>query len=189
MARSQLIHAGASVVLGVLVLFPLPGTATAQSVNTQYAISAELNAMAEADQAERRSGGVPAHHERARLDRVHQIVRTNQLATPDDYYHAAMVLQHSRESRDHLLAHTLATAAAFRGHQKARWLSATALDRFLEWNGHKQFFGTQYTRNDQGALQPGPFDEHLSESLRRDFAVPPLEEMQQRASEWNRSRP
>ncbi len=189
MARLPFTGVGATAVLGVLAQLLMPGVASAQSVDPQYVISTELRAMADADQAERRSGNAPAHHQRARLDRVHQIIQTNQLVTPDDYYHAASLLQHSTEARDHLLAHTLATAAAFRGHQPARWLSATTLDRFLEWNGHKQFFGTQYIRNEAGALQAGPFDNYLSESLRSDFAVPPIEEMQRRASEWNRSRP
>jgi hypothetical protein len=189
MARLPFIDVSAAAVLGLLALYVLPGVASAQAVGPQYVISNELRAMAEADQAERRSGNSPAHHQRARLDRVHQVIQTNQLATPDDYYHAALLLQHSTEARDHLLAHTLATAAAFRGHHAAKWLSATTLDRFLEWNGHKQFFGTQYVRNEAGALQAGPFDDYLSESLRSDFAVPPLEEMQRRASEWNRGRP
>ncbi|WP_336216067.1 hypothetical protein [Nonomuraea sp. LPB2021202275-12-8] len=51
------------------------------------------------------------------------------LRSPSDRFHAAMVLHHGAEPRDALMAHMLATAAAF--------------DRYLQASGHPQVFGTQ----------------------------------------------
>lgn len=152
-----------------------------------YEVSSELRGLYQADQRDRQTGSLTPERERARQARVLQMVQANLLASADERYFAAMILHYSRNPRDQLLAHVLATAAAFQGHEGGRWLSAAALDRFLEWNGHGQFFGTQYTRTD-GAWTPGPFDDRLTPGLRDTFNVPSLDTLRQRAEAWNRSR-
>lgn len=50
---------------------------------------------------------------------------------PVDPYRAAAVFQHGRRPNDFLFAHVLASAAAVRGREPVRWMSAATLDRYL----------------------------------------------------------
>ena len=143
------------------------------TADSAAAISRELKDMFETDQAERRERRMDANRDRQRLSRARELLLKGQLQTPDDYFHAAMIFQHSldRTGRDHLISHVLATVAAFEGHQGARWLTAAALDRSLQFSGHKQFFGTQSRRNKNGEWVGGDFDKHRTEALRRAYGV------------------
>lgn len=154
----------------------------------QSAVSAELKRMYEQDQAERQQGKLSPDRDHQRLERTRKLLLDGSLATPEDYYHAAMIFQHSadRSGRDHLLAHVLATTAAMNGDEKARWLSGAALDRFLDFNGHDQFFGTQFKRGDDGLWRPGKADPSRTEALREQFRMPDDETLQRRADSFNK---
>jgi hypothetical protein len=89
----------------------------------------------------------------------------------EDYFRAALIFQHSILPEDHLMAHILATIAGYKGHKRARWLSAAALDAYLQAADKPQIFGTVYLRDGQRK----PFDQtFLSDTLREGFCVPPL---------------
>jgi len=188
-------------ILGALALYLVPAAWLAdtrleagQETTQAEAVSAELRTMYEADQQDRRAGvattpeawkGIQAR-DRERRDRVLELTRGAQLRTADDYYHAAMVLQHGDGSEDILIAHILATAAAFKGHERARWLSAAALDRYLHRTGAPQRLGTQYVRPPpDGPWSQGAYERWLPDTVRAEFGVPPLEAQQQRVQKLN----
>ena len=75
-------------------------------------------------------------------------------------------------------------AAAFEGHERARWLAAASLDRYLVYEKMPQFFGTQFEQDENGRWGPGRFDD-LTQILREDFELPSLEELQDRADTFN----
>lgn len=158
------------------------------------AVSRELAELYESDQADRENfhqlapeqlDAVGARDEQRRA-RVLEMVPQGLLQSAEDYYHAAMVLQHGKTPDEHLLAHVLATIAAFKDHQLGKWLSAATLDRFLESLGHPQRFGTQYRQEPNGAWTVEPLDHSLPDSLRAEHGVPPLAEQLQRLEEMNR---
>jgi hypothetical protein len=131
----------------------------------------------EADQNDPRPYGTPdeikSTDARAQQRRVQvaAILGSGQVESADDFYRAAIVYQHSAVPTDHLMAHVLATIAGYKGHKRARWLSAAALDVYLQETKQPQIFGTVYFRNgDRKAFDPMV----LSDALREGFCVPPL---------------
>ena len=160
---------------------PQQGTQSSQST------SSELAEMYRADQNDRKNmttlgGETLMERDRKRLARVLELVEQEELAGAGDYYHAAMILQHSSPGSEgykpehYLLAHALAVVAGFKGHEKARWLSAAALDRYFFWTDREQFYGTQFRKDAGGHWQPGRASELLTGALRREFGLPPSDE-------------
>jgi len=104
----------------------------------------ELQRLYEDDQALRREGlrlwvlprmlWADCRHRR----RVKRLLRDGLLEAPEDYYHAAMILQHSLAVADYWQAHQLAIRAAELGYNPARWLAAATLDRWLMRQGKPQ---------------------------------------------------
>jgi hypothetical protein len=141
----------------------------------------QLLKIYEADQSDPRPYGTPdeikATDGRAQQRRaeVAAILATGQVQSADDFYRAAIVYQHSAVAADQLMAHVLATIAGYRGHKRARWLSAAALDVYLQETKQPQIFGTVYFRNgDRKAFDSAV----LSDALREGFCVPPLADQQ-----------
>lgn len=165
--------------------------------------SSELQRLYEADQADRRHSSPPtpeiwaeiSRRDATRRARVLELVRADSVRTAADFYHAAMVLQHGEGSEDILLAHILATAAAFAGDDRGRWLSAASLDRYLHRTRSPQRLGTQYLKSresDPYTLDPaapwsqGPYEDWLPDSIRKVFGVPPLASQIERVRTMNR---
>jgi hypothetical protein len=115
-----------------------------------------------------------------RLARVKEMYHLNLLTSPRDFYHAAVVLQHSWDSTtaadDHLLAHELAIIAFVGKVPGAGYLVAASEDRFLQDDlRRKQRFGTQYPPD--SGLEAG---EGVTDSLRARFEVPSLAKLRSR---------
>jgi hypothetical protein len=159
--------------------------------------------MYQADQADRQFTSPPTDEDweaisardARRLERVYVLLRADSLSLAEDYYHAAMVLQHGDTAEDILVAHILATAAGFMGDERGYWLSAAALDRYLLRTRMPQRLGTQYfpsSLEDPFATdrsQPmgqGPYVRWLPDSVRRVYGVPTLNEQADRARAMNR---
>ena len=117
-----------------------------------------------------------------------------------DYYYAAFLFQHGQKSDDYLLAHILATNAIALGYERAKWISAATLDRYLQQIGQKQVFGTQYVgenyayylqhQHDSDVLEKfktisaqqtlEPYNPNIvSDAIRAEFCVPSLVMQQQ----------
>ena len=84
-----------------------------------------------------------------RRKRVREMIAQGALRTGKDYERAAYVFQHGETPEDILLAHVLAITALGKGNQKARWLSAATLDRYLHRQKQPQVFGTQFVNRDE----------------------------------------
>jgi len=107
----------------------------------------ELAALYREDQADQMredlADDVMGRRQDARRDRALALVRAGRLASPADYYHAAMLFQHGKGPSDFLLSHLLSTIAAFDGYSDGFFLSAAALDRFMLFEGQAARFGSQ----------------------------------------------
>ena len=185
------------VVLGIglaLLVAVVAWVAVADEAPKQGTASAELKELHDADQADRSFTKPPspdhwkdmAHRDKLRRDRVMELIKAGSLETADDYFHAAMVLQHGEGSDDILVAHILSTVAGFKGHETGQWLSAAALDRYLHRIDQPQMLGTQYLRSGPDVpWSQDPYERWLPDSVRAAYGVPTLESQRQRVEQMN----
>jgi hypothetical protein len=177
--------------LGALFLVPVPRLppATAEPARAPAAgDNEELSRMYQEDQADRKpEDGKPIDwkkilpRDRAREARVKELYRSDDLETGADYYHAAMILQHSPRAEDYLLAHDFCIVAVAKGERQARWLAAASEDRFLMNIGRPQRFGTQYRSDLSGKnLRLYKVGDGVTDRLRRELGVPSLAEARKR---------
>ncbi|MGI0119110.1 hypothetical protein [Zooshikella sp. RANM57] len=140
-----------------------------------------LLALYESDQDDRQQSSVSKHpdqqtiaawnkiseRDQQRTKRVIAITKQDILSTADDYYHAAMVLQHSQSTEGYYLAHQLCLNALKINphHDKARYLAAASLDRYLIGQHCPQLFGTQYV------IEDGHFYQQPSQSMSKDLKL------------------
>ncbi len=168
------------------------------SVSAQAAATAdknndELARLYEEDQADRmpKDGksidwAVVAPRDRQRLGRVHEVYEQSKLSTGADYYHVAIVLQHSNKATDHLLAHELCVVAIGKGEERAKWLAAASEDRFLMNIDRPQRFATQYRSTGlDGPMLLYKVDDGVTDDLRRAFKCPTLKEAKDREAQFN----
>lgn len=166
----------------------------------------ELNALYDADQAERKffettppSEWRPevmlamSQHDVLRRGLVRKLLAGESLATANDYLHAAMVMQHGDAPEEFLLAHQLATVAGFKGSVTGKWLAAASLDRYLMKIKQSQVFGTQYNNSghvgSNAAWTMEPYDRTMPDALRREFGVPTLAESEKRLEGLRSNKP
>src|SRR5438270_13941734 len=117
--------------------------------------SDELRRMFEADQDLRRQPpnspwalARMLRQDSRRRRRVKRLLTAGAVRSPEDEYHAAMMLQHSLRLEDYWQAHTLASQAAEAGYGPARWLTAAAPDRWPLRQGRPQKYGTPVLPDD-----------------------------------------
>jgi hypothetical protein len=137
---------------------------------------------------------VLARRDDARLARVKELYQQNKLQTGNDYFRAALILQHSLASEDYLLAHELCVVALSKGKPNAQALDARGLaaateDRFLKSIDRPQRFGTQYYREDENApVKLYKTDSGVTDELRSLMNVPSLAAAKAREAEMNRNK-
>lgn len=148
------------------------------SVIPEWADSAEMTRIFEADQAARQNHAaidwsVVGKDDAVRRGRTKALLDAGELKSGTDFYHAAFIFQHGSTPDDYLMAHTMAVIAAARGRPDATWIASATLDRYLQNIGQKQIYGTQYqTPKGQPASQE-PYDRTLvSDALREALGVP-----------------
>lgn len=176
----------------VLMIFPVAKNLCAEEVKVSP-ISVELARLYEEDQADRISIGPDTDWEaisirdEQRENRVKELLALGSLGNGADYYHAAMILQHASTPDDYLLAHDLCVIAIGKGEQKARWLAAASMDRFLISIGRQQRYGTQF-RSDKSFKPPRlvSVDPNVSDALRKELNVPSLSEAKKREVEMEK---
>ena len=160
--------------------------ATAEGVSVVAQVSPEsleLQEMYKLDQAVRMP---PIDFEKMKaVDTVHQkrlaeLLHNGKTFSGDDYYHAAMIMQHGISPEDTALAHVLAMNGAFKGNLQAKWLSAASFDRLLWRLQQPQMFGTQFIKA-QGPWTMEPMKlELIPDFVRKDFGVPTAIENEKR---------
>jgi hypothetical protein len=155
----------------------------------------ELRRMHDEDQRDRSipdpkgvDWAIVAPRDRARRERVKALFAEGRLITAEDYYHAAMILQHGDIPEEFLLAHEFAVAALVKGNDAAAWLAAATEDRFLTNIGRPQRFGTQFKADGDGPWRLEPVDPTMTDELRRVMGAPPLEEARARVTQLNATR-
>jgi hypothetical protein len=156
----------------------------------------ELQALFEQDQADRRAFEQLDHEQiqqmlqrdRVRRQRVEELIGSEGLQVPEDYFHAAMVFQHGETLEDYWQAHELAGRGAELGHPGCRWLSAAAYDRWLMNQGKPQKYGTQYTTRDDGPYRLWDVDPNTTDEERAAWNVPSLAEALRQAEELTQRR-
>ncbi|AXA92803.1 hypothetical protein [Massilia sp. YMA4] len=172
----------------VIALAPPWAHASTPAVIPPVPSNAELAQLFTDDQADRQ---VPSDvaidwetvsvRDDRREARVKELLAADALHTGADFYHAAMILQHADTPDDYLLAHDLCVIAIGKGEERAKWLAAASLDRFLINVGRRQRYGTQFeTRRSHLPARLAEVDPSVPDSLRREMGVPSLAEAKEK---------
>ncbi len=112
---------------------------------------------------------------------VYDLLAKAKIEEPEELYLAALIVQNADPAvcpECFLLAHHLAGRAADLDHDRARYLAAATLDRYLVSSGKPQKFGTQFIVDSAGRYQLVPWDTSTSDSERALWDVPPLDSLQ-----------
>jgi len=150
-------------------------------------MNTDLQVLYEQDQADR-SVFFELDHEqlqlvlqqdRARRQRVEELVRSEALQAREDYFHGETL-------DDFWQAHELAKRVAELGHPNCRWLMAAAYDRWLMKQGKPQKYGTQYTSHGNEPYQLWDVDPTTTDEERVAWNVPLLTEALRQAEELTR---
>lgn len=113
---------------------------------------------------------------------VEELLRSGQVQTAEDYFHAAFIFQHGERLEHWAQAHLLARTAAAMGHPKARYQAAAAYDRWLMRQGLAQKYGTNSVMDGDG-WRVWDIDPQTTDQERADWDVPPLERLLARGHE------
>ena len=164
------------------------------------AANSELERLYAEDQSDRQRDpidwSVVGARDAQRRKRVLELYRAGELQAGEDFFHAAMVLQHGNRPEDFLLCHELCITAIFtHGDEKggwvkgAKWLAAASEDRFLGSIDRKQRFGTQFkTHNPDPTWHLDRVDDELTDAIRNAWNVPSLAEARKREIEMNKGK-
>lgn len=131
----------------------------------------QLNDL-ESDLDDRRRRG------KTRRERVLDLYNQGAVQSPDDHFHASLVMLYGEDVAHFELSKTFARRAAALGHPKAWTLIAAAWDRSLIARGKPQRYGTQFVR-EHGRWSLGAIDERVTDAERAFYGVPPLWVQQQ----------
>ena len=119
---------------------------------------------------------------------VEEILVSDQTFSSDDYFAAAMIMQHGSEAEHFKRATQLAQMAvkADPSNNDARWLACASEDRYLQKIGKYQVWGTQIKRKkhdskDYDVYYQPDFDSSVKSDLQRENCnLPPLDEIKSR---------
>jgi hypothetical protein len=167
------------------------------TTNQALANNPELARLAVQDQTDRaeKEGG---WDDDARRRKVLELLATGGVTTPQDKLHAALILQHtpgaicegklkSLSPENYLLAHHLAKSAFDAGLDKAKYMVAQAMDRYLSFTEGRQLYGTsQLVDTESGEAYLPEIDRSISDSERAKYGVPPLSTILKQAPERKR---
>lgn len=181
----------AAFLIGVAVT--IAGHAHLNQTPPQEQDSEELARMYKEDQAARtpdKDGKVDwrkmMEGDKIRLARVKEMYKKGEMKSGNDFYHAAMILQHAELPNDYLLSHDLCILAIIKGNKQAVWLAAASEDRYLDHNKLPQRFGTQYRSENGGPFKLTPVVEDVADWHRKLMNCPTLEEAKKREVEMNK---
>ncbi|GHF94488.1 TPR end-of-group domain-containing protein [Thalassotalea marina] len=156
-------------------------------------INVELYELYQADQSDRQSEtidwNIVGKRDEMRQARVHELLSANKLSHGDDFFHAAMVMQHGGSSKDYKLANELSLKAAELNpsNKTAKWLACAAEDRYLQSIGKPQIWGTQYKKQNKDAPWTlEPFDQTVKTDKQRvEMGVRTIKESLARVEQMN----
>jgi hypothetical protein len=155
--------------------------------------NAEVARICDEDQKDREAGdridwSVVGKRDAERLKRTREIAAQGGLKEADDYFCAALVLQHSSETADYEQAHRWCLKALELDPDlaNARWLAAATEDRYLMDQGKPQHYGTQYKKV-EGKWILWQVDPAVTDEERAKWEVPALAEARGQAETMNPS--
>jgi hypothetical protein len=157
-------------------------------------MSSELQDLFSADRDERTyhpEYGTPEYwllreQDAQRRKRLKAIIESSGLKEPEDYYHAAWILNHGESVEEIWQGHILAQEAVKLGLGRARWLAAATYDRWLMYQGKPQKYGTQIVP-DGKRQRVWDVEPATTDAERAEWDVPSLAEMERRAEEVTRN--
>lgn len=161
-------------------------------VEVSAADNSELQRLFEADQNARRDPDmgwdeIDALDEANRSEVLSMLTR-GEIRTGLDYFHAAVILQHGESAEEIRLAHSFATISNQLGYERARWMQAASWDRLLMYFEQPQWYGTQFTVDDDGKWYLHEVQEGaVTDEQRAEWRVPSLSESKARAIQRNQS--
>jgi hypothetical protein len=166
----------------------------ARSDAHKAALNAELARITAEDQKDREPGAdkidwaVVGKRDAERLKRAREIAAAGGLHEADDYFNAALILQHSDKTEDYVQAHEWCVKAVELDSElpSARWLAAATQDRWLMSQGKPQLYGTQFKKVN-GRWILWDVDPSVTDEERIRWEVPTLAEARQRAESMNLS--
>jgi hypothetical protein len=136
--------------------------------------SAELERLAEEQISDLDSeGDERIQRGKRRRERVVSLYAQGAIETPQDNYHAALVMLYGDDVAHYDLARTFSRRAADAGEQRAWSIIAASWDRWLLARGAPQRFGTQFVR-ENGRWSLGKVDPRVTDGERALYGVPPL---------------
>ena len=142
--------------LAALLFLALAACASSEQqgdVESAQADNSALRELYEQDQADRSDDSIDwrqvSRRDSLRRVRVRELLDANQVATSEDYRHAAMVFQHGSDTTAAWLAFDLAERAVEldSSNADAKWLMAAAWDRYQMRRGEPQWYGTQFVKD------------------------------------------
>lgn len=156
--------------------------------------NAELQALCDADQADRQDLGSTnwlqvSARDKAREERVRAMLDASLIRTARDYFNAALICQHSMAIEGIQFAHELAMISAALGDSRGRWLMAASYDRLLNRLGQPQRFGTQYSQKSGEPYRLAEISPGVTDDMRRAINVPTLDEARAREAQLNQTTP
>lgn len=113
-------------------------------------INKAVHLAKQADQQERKAKPIDWAlvnvNDEARRELVRSELAANRIKHSDDYFNAALIMQHGHNQADYKLAYELSLKAVQIDpeHHQAKWLAAAAEDRWLIEQGKPQIWGTQW---------------------------------------------
>ncbi len=157
--------------------------------------NSELKRLHDEDQADRTppkgkeiDWAIVGPRDKSRLQRVKELLAQNKLQTGNDYYRAALVLQHGQEPEDFLLSHEFCVIAMAKGKndKDTKWLAVSSEDRFLMNIGRPQRFATQFRSEGNGPIRLYQVGAGVTDEMRRIMGLHSLAEVKAHEIELNR---
>ncbi|MCE9595362.1 MAG: hypothetical protein K8S98_14340 [Planctomycetes bacterium] len=119
---------------------------------------------------------------RKRVERLDEILRAADFTAGEDFYYAGRLLAREGEEVNRiLLGHVLLSIAALQRASYALEAGAESLDRWLLATGRSQQLCSVLDGEDARSPPTKPFDNHVHQSIRAEFALEPLHFDDQRA--------
>jgi tetratricopeptide (TPR) repeat protein len=116
-----------------------------------------------------------------RRNRVYELLESNQIVTGKDFYRAAMIYQHGKDSNDYRMAIKLIKTALKLDTTISPWLLAATIDRELMSRKKPQIYGTQYSMASDGVWKLYKIDSLVvNDNERKKYKVPSLAETRER---------
>jgi hypothetical protein len=116
-----------------------------------------------------------------------KLLEKGALRSGKDFEEAAIIFQHSHQSDDYLLAHTLALISVSKGDRDAIWIASATLDRYLMAIGNPQIYGTQFMTPVGKHATQEPYNRVLiSDELRKELGVPSQAEQELQRKDFDK---